>query len=70
MLDRLASPEDRTVIVSGDSGSGKSSLVDAGVLSRLEAESEEGTIHCFQTLPLQVIATNHSDLLHHCREAT
>ncbi|GAB6042824.1 nSTAND1 domain-containing NTPase [Endothiovibrio diazotrophicus] len=36
LLDRLSLPEGRFVIVSGDSGSGKSSLVEAGVLPRLE----------------------------------
>ena len=36
LLDRLALPEGRFVIVSGDSGSGKSSLVEAGVLPRLK----------------------------------
>ncbi|EGV28617.1 Sigma 54 interacting domain protein [Thiorhodococcus drewsii AZ1] len=38
VLDRLRLPEARFLIVSGDSGSGKSSLVDAGVLPRLEQQ--------------------------------
>jgi len=36
VLDRLCAPEGRFVIISGDSGTGKSSMVDAGVLPRLE----------------------------------
>jgi hypothetical protein len=51
LFDRLTSPEGRFVIVSGDSGSGKSSLVDAGVLSRLEDGSEKGSLHCLRMLP-------------------
>jgi len=38
VLDRLRLPEARFLIVSGASGSGKSSLVDAGVLPRLEQQ--------------------------------
>jgi hypothetical protein len=51
LLDRLAAPEGRFVIVSGDSGSGKSSLVDAGVLSRLEDGSENGSLYCVRMVP-------------------
>ena len=36
VLDRLYTPEGRFLIVSGDSGTGKSSVVDAGVLPQLE----------------------------------
>ncbi len=50
LLDRLTQPEGRFIIVSGDSGSGKSSLVDAGVLSRLEnAENDSPT--CLRMVP-------------------
>ena len=51
LLDRLAAPEGRFVIVSGDSGSGKSSLVDAGVLSRLLNASQNGSILCLRMVP-------------------
>ena len=36
VLDRLRLPEGRFLIISGGSGTGKSSLVDAGVLPRIE----------------------------------
>jgi hypothetical protein len=36
ILDRMHQPEGRFIIISGGSGTGKSSLVDAGVLSKLE----------------------------------
>jgi len=36
ILDRLYAPEGRFIIISGNSGSGKSSLVDAGILPQLE----------------------------------
>ncbi|GJL51058.1 MAG: hypothetical protein NPIRA01_22850 [Nitrospirales bacterium] len=36
ILDRLRSPEGRFMIISGDSGVGKSSVVDAGILPQLE----------------------------------
>ncbi len=42
LLDRLTMPEGRFLIVSGDSGSGKSSLVEAGVLFRLEKRNPTG----------------------------
>ena len=51
LLDRLATPEGRFVIVSGDSGSGKSSLVDAGILSRLENDSDNGSFCCLRMVP-------------------
>ncbi|MEJ2405362.1 MAG: SUMF1/EgtB/PvdO family nonheme iron enzyme [Candidatus Thiodiazotropha sp.] len=51
LLDRLTTPESRFMIISGDSGSGKSSLVDAGVLSRLEDGSEQGSFHSLRMLP-------------------
>ena len=37
ILDRLQTPQGHFLIVSGNSGTGKSSLIDAGVLPRLEA---------------------------------
>lgn len=37
ILDRLREPEGRFMIISGDSGAGKSSVVDAGVLPILES---------------------------------
>lgn len=36
ILDRLREPEGRFLLISGASGSGKSSLIDAGVLPRIE----------------------------------
>ncbi len=36
VLDRLYSPDGRFIIISGDSGTGKSSFVDAGILPQLE----------------------------------
>lgn len=36
ILDRLAVPQNRFLIISGDSGVGKSSIVDAGVLPKME----------------------------------
>ncbi|MCX7111100.1 MAG: SUMF1/EgtB/PvdO family nonheme iron enzyme [Proteobacteria bacterium] len=48
VLDRFSQPDGRFLIVSGDSGSGKSSLVDAGVLPRLEADT-----HAVYMLPSQ-----------------
>jgi hypothetical protein len=51
LLDRLVAPEGRFVIVSGDSGSGKSSLVDAGILSRLEDGSDNGSFCCLRMVP-------------------
>jgi hypothetical protein len=40
VLDRFAQPAGRFMIISGDSGTGKSSLVDAGVLPRLPADTQ------------------------------
>ena len=48
VLERFSQPEGRFLIVSGDSGTGKSSLVDAGVLPRLEADT-----HTVYLLPSQ-----------------
>ncbi len=42
LLDRMTLPDGRFLIVSGDSGTGKSSLVDAGVLPRLEESGLPG----------------------------
>ncbi len=44
VLDRFAQPEGRFMIISGDSGTGKSSLVDAGVLPRLPADTHPVTM--------------------------
>ncbi len=46
ILDRLNSPFGRFLIVSGDSGSGKSSLIDAGVLPNLEKKGESTSDSC------------------------
>lgn len=46
VLDRLQLPEGRFLIISGDSGTGKSSLVDAGVLPRLEEIGLRGSENC------------------------
>ena len=46
VLDRLHGPEGRFIIVSGNSGSGKSSLVDAGVLPKLEGNGLPGGRKC------------------------
>ena len=46
VLDLLDSPEGRFVIVSGDSGVGKSSLVEGGVLPRLETGGLSGAPSC------------------------
>ena len=43
LLDRLASPQDRFVAVLGASGSGKSSLVAAGLLPALQANAIDGS---------------------------
>ena len=44
VLDRFVQPTGRFMIISGDSGTGKSSLVDSGVLPRLPAESHTVTM--------------------------
>src|SRR5262245_2831451 len=46
ILDRISGPEGRFMIISGGSGTGKSSLVDAGVLSRLEDSGLPGIGSC------------------------
>ena len=46
ILDRMRLPEGRFIIISGDSGVGKSSVVDAGILPRLEAGGLPGDENC------------------------
>jgi formylglycine-generating enzyme required for sulfatase activity len=46
ILDRMRLPEGRFIIISGDSGVGKSSVVDAGILPRLEAGGLPGNENC------------------------
>ena len=46
ILDRLYTPEGHFMIVSGSSGTGKSSLVEAGVLPRLEESGLPGDKSC------------------------
>jgi formylglycine-generating enzyme required for sulfatase activity len=46
ILDRIHGPRGRFIIVSGNSGTGKSSLVDAGVLSRLRETGLLGGKSC------------------------
>ena len=46
ILDRMRGPAGRFVIISGGSGTGKSSLVDAGVLPRLEETGLPGIGSC------------------------
>ncbi len=55
ILDRMYLPEGRFVIVSGGSGTGKSSLVDAGILPRLEQTGLPGvgTCLCVRIVPSQ-----------------
>ncbi|MBA3965002.1 MAG: DUF4062 domain-containing protein [Nitrospirales bacterium] len=55
VLDRLRQPENRFLLISGASGSGKSSLVDAGVLPKIEkgALSSERTYTCVRMVPGQ-----------------
>lgn len=45
ILDRMRGPEGRFIIISGDSGVGKSSVVDAGILPRLEDGALPGGEH-------------------------
>jgi hypothetical protein len=55
ILDRMRLPEGRFIIISGDSGVGKSSVVDAGVLPRLEQGGLPGneSCKCVRMLPSQ-----------------
>ena len=55
VLDRLRLPEGRFLIISGGSGTGKSSLVDAGVLPRIEESGigEEKSCICVRMVPSQ-----------------
>ena len=46
VLDRLYAPEGGFLLISGDSGTGKSSLVDAGVLPQLEKTGLPGDQSC------------------------
>ncbi|MEK6804213.1 MAG: SUMF1/EgtB/PvdO family nonheme iron enzyme [Nitrospirota bacterium] len=55
ILDRLRGPEGRFILISGDSGVGKSSVVDAGILPKLEQGGLPGgeTCECVRMLPSQ-----------------
>lgn len=55
ILDRMRLPEGRFIIVSGDSGSGKSSVIDAGVLSHIDRGSllNSKKALCVRMLPSQ-----------------
>ncbi|MSP38253.1 MAG: DUF4062 domain-containing protein [Deltaproteobacteria bacterium] len=55
ILDRMRSSEGRFIVISGDLGVGKSSLVDAGILPRLEqfGLSDGKTCLCERILPSQ-----------------
>ena len=57
ILDRMRQPEGRFIIISGGSGTGKSSLVDAGVLPRVEESGiGDGKMYvCARMLPSQGI---------------
>ena len=46
ILDRMRKPEGRFIIISGDSGVGKSSVVDAGILPKLEDGALPGDERC------------------------
>jgi hypothetical protein len=46
VLDRMRLPEGRFILISGNSGVGKSSIVDAGVLPTLERSPLSGTSSC------------------------
>lgn len=47
ILDRIREPEGRFIIISGDSGTGKSSLVDAGALPKIEEGGLSGVVNPF-----------------------
>lgn len=53
ILDRLREPDVRFLLISGASGSGKSSLADAGVLPRIEKDGISGnkTYTCVRMVP-------------------
>ncbi|MDH5741014.1 MAG: formylglycine-generating enzyme family protein, partial [Nitrospira sp.] len=53
ILDRMRTPEGRFLLISGASGSGKSSLVDAGVLPKIEKSGIVGdrTYTCVRMVP-------------------
>ncbi len=55
ILDRLRAPEGRFMIISGDSGIGKSSVVDAGLLPKLETPGflNGQTFHAVRMVPSQ-----------------
>ena len=55
ILDRMRLPEGRFILVSGDSGVGKSSVVDAGILPRLEQGGLPGgeSGECVRMVPSQ-----------------
>ena len=55
VLDRLLLQRERFLIISGDSGIGKSSVVDAGVLPKLEAMGclHDQTVKCVRMFPGQ-----------------
>lgn len=55
VLDRMHGPDGRFIIVSGDSGVGKSSLVDAGILSKLVEGGLPGgePCECVRIVPSQ-----------------
>ncbi len=54
ILDRVREPESRFLLIGGASGSGKSSLVEAGVLPRIEQDGMGGkTYTCVRMLPSQ-----------------
>lgn len=55
ILDRMRLPEGRFIIVSGDSGSGKSSVIDAGVLPHIDRGSLPNSkkVLCVGMLPSQ-----------------
>lgn len=55
ILDRMRAPDGRFIIISGDSGVGKSSVIDAGVLPRIEETLLPGSKRalCVRMLPSQ-----------------
>ena len=55
ILDRMRTPEGRFLIISGGSGTGKSSVVDAGVLPRIEESGigKESRCVCARMIPSQ-----------------